>query len=97
MNDLYILHMTENDKFRWEKLPTAIDGPCGRESHSAIFHYDEKEDAKFLIVFGGMDGNRLGDLWFLDLKQLVWVQFEIFGIPPAPRSLHTATLVDSKM
>ena len=89
--------MTENDKFRWEKLPTAIDGPCGRESHSAIFHFDEKEDAKFLIVFGGMDGNRLGDLWFLDLKQLVWAQFEIFGIPPAPRSLHTATLVDSKM
>jgi host cell factor len=89
--------MTENQKFRWEKLPTAKEGPCGRESHSAVFHNDEKENVKFLIVFGGMNGNRLGDLWFLDLKQLVWVQFEISGIPPTPRSLHTASVIGSKM
>ncbi|XP_070508285.1 host cell factor homolog hcf-1-like isoform X2 [Chironomus tepperi] len=83
--------------FIWEKLPTALEGPCGRESHSAIFHYDEKENVKFLIVFGGMNTDRLGDLWFLDLNQLIWVQFEIDGIPPAPRSLHSASLIGTKM
>ncbi|KAL7026501.1 hypothetical protein ACKWTF_005046 [Chironomus riparius] len=97
MNDLYILHMTENDKFIWEKLPTAVEGPCGRESHSAVFHYDKKENVKFLIVFGGMNTNRLGDLWFLDLNQFVWMQILVSGIPPAPRSLHSASLIGTKM
>lgn len=89
--------MTENEKFRWEKLPIATNGPCGRESHSAVFYHDKKENFKFLIVFGGMNGCRLGDIWFLNLNQLVWVQFEINGIPPAPRSLHTANLIRNKM
>lgn len=97
MNDLYVLHIIADEKFRWERLPRTANDPPKRESHSAVFYFDEKENRKFLIIFGGMNGARLGDLWFLDLRQLIWKQFEIEGIPPSPRSLHTANLIGQKM
>ena len=28
---------------------------------------------------------------------MVWIQPEVFGIPPLPRSLHSATLIGNKM
>lgn len=97
MNDLYILYILENEKFKWLKLPSHINGPSNRESHSAIYYCDKIEIRKFLIIFGGMNGERLGDLWFLDLDQLIWVQYEVVGLPATPRSIHTAALIDSKM
>lgn len=97
-NDLYILHNHSKIKYAWEKIETATQ-PIARESHSAVFHHNNKTNQKHLIIFGGMnsDNGRMGDLWFLDVDQLVWMNFEINGIPPSPRSLHSANLIGSRM
>jgi host cell factor len=95
-NDLFILHVYSKNKFAWEEVITET-GPTGRESHSAVLHHNKIQDKKFLVVFGGMNGERLNDLWFLDIDELVWMQFEVNGIPPESRSLHTASLIGSQM
>lgn len=43
-----------------------------------------------------MVGTRLGDLWILDLITLNWSSPQLYGIPPLPRSLHTANIVDNR-
>lgn len=96
VNDLYVLNALTETKFEWTRLHI-LPGPSERESHSAIYYHDKIENRNFLVIFGGMNGSRLGDLWFLDLKQLVWVQFQTNGASPCPRSLHTATLYGTKM
>ncbi|KAJ1363169.1 hypothetical protein KIN20_022966 [Parelaphostrongylus tenuis] len=80
---------------QWEEPVTYGARPCARESHSAIVH--ETEACRQLIIFGGMNGNRLGDLWILDLDSMTWDNPLIDGIPPTPRSLHTANLVGHRM
>lgn len=94
LNDLYILHNLSKNKFAWEKIEIT-SRPLPRESHSAVLSCSQKH----LIIFGGMnaDCGRLGDLWFLDVEQLVWMNFEIQGIPPSLRSLHTANIIGSRM
>lgn len=95
-NDLFILHTHNKNKFAWEEVITE-NGPIGRESHSAIFYHNKIQDKNYLIIFGGMNGERLNDLWFLDVDEFIWMQFDIKGSPPEPRSLHTASLVGSQM
>ena len=60
LNDIFTLEIREGMSLQWV-CPT-IEGPCPtpRESHSAIA-YGSK-----LIIFGGMNGRRLGDCWMLD-------------------------------
>lgn len=98
MNDLYVLHNHSKNKYAWEKVETATQ-PSPRESHSAVFYHNNNTDQKHLIIFGGMnaDFGRLGDLWFLDVDQMVWMNFDINGIPPSPRSLHSANIIGSRM
>jgi hypothetical protein len=45
-----------------------------------------------VYIFGGEDASRrpLGDLHILDLAAMAWVRPDTAGIPPAPRSAHTA-------
>uniref|UniRef100_A0A158PB36 Fibronectin type-III domain-containing protein n=1 Tax=Angiostrongylus cantonensis TaxID=6313 RepID=A0A158PB36_ANGCA len=69
--------------------------PCARESHSAVVH--ETETCRQLVIFGGMNGCRLGDLWILDLDSMTWDNPLIAGVAPTPRSLHTANLVGHRM
>lgn len=40
-----------------------------------------------------MSGTRLGDVWIFDLFSMTWTNPIIHGIPPLPRSLHTANIV----
>ena len=60
LNDIFTLEIREGMSLQWV-CPT-IEGPCPtpRESHSAIA-YGSK-----LVIFGGMNGRRLGDCWMLD-------------------------------
>lgn len=95
-NDLFILHTYTKNKFAWEEL-VIPNGPRGRESHSAVFYHNKNLNQKNLIIFGGMNGSRLNDLWFLNVDDLIWQQFDVLGIPPEPRSLHTASLIGSRM
>lgn len=73
LNDIFTLEIREGMSLQWV-CPT-IEGPCPtpRESHSAIA-YGSK-----LIVFGGMNGRRLGDCWMLDTGEQHCVQPKTVG------------------
>ena len=50
-----------------------------------------------LIVYGGMNGQRMSDVWILDLINLNWSNPVPNGLEPLPRSLHTANLIGHRM
>ncbi|KAI6684909.1 hypothetical protein NL676_030822 [Syzygium grande] len=47
-----------------------------------------------LVIFGGQDAKRslLNDLHILDLETMTWDEFDAAGVPPSPRSDHTAAV-----
>ncbi|KAE9598133.1 putative FERM/acyl-CoA-binding protein, 3-helical bundle [Lupinus albus] len=47
-----------------------------------------------LVVFGGQDAKRtlLNDLHILDLETITWDEIDALGVPPSPRSDHTAAV-----
>ncbi|GFY91934.1 acyl-CoA binding protein 4 [Actinidia rufa] len=47
-----------------------------------------------LVIFGGQDANRslLNDLHILDLETMTWDEIDAVGVPPSPRSDHTAAV-----
>ncbi|CAH0385374.1 unnamed protein product [Bemisia tabaci] len=96
LNDLYTLELHPSGATSWEIPQTRGNEPPPRESHTACGYTDPEGHSK-LIIFGGMSGNRLGDLWMLDIDTMMWTKPEVVGIPPLPRSLHTATMIGSRM
>ena len=38
-----------------------------RESHSCVFYRGQVENRPKLIIYGGMNGHRLGDIWTFHL------------------------------
>lgn len=97
LNDLYILEMKQySNVMQWD-LPICYGTPPPpRESHTAVA-YEGPDGKKKLIIYGGMSGCRLGDLWQLDLDSMTWSKPFIDGPSPLPRSLHSATLINNKM
>ncbi|XP_038154355.1 host cell factor 1b [Cyprinodon tularosa] len=96
LNDLYCLELRPGSTVvSWEIPPTSGPPPPPRESHTAVM--TTKGGVSRLIIYGGMNGCRLGDLWVLDLESLVWSQPALSGTPPLPRSLHSATVINNKM
>jgi host cell factor len=91
LNDIYTLEIREGTSLQW--VSPTIEGECPnpRESHSAIT-YGSK-----LVVFGGMNGRRLGDTWIMDIDVMQWKCLEIEGVPPLPRSLHSSCLIKDRM
>ncbi|XP_039282665.1 host cell factor 1-like [Nilaparvata lugens] len=96
LNDLYTLDLKSNNSTAWELPQTYGTSPSPRESHTACAYTDSKGVSK-LVIFGGMSGCRLGDLWILDIETMAWNRPTVFGKTPLPRSLHTATVIGSKM
>ncbi|CAN6715070.1 unnamed protein product [Malus baccata var. baccata] len=47
-----------------------------------------------LMIFGGQDAKRslLNDLHILDLETMTWDEIDAVGVPPSPRSDHTAAV-----
>lgn len=66
LNDLYILELRNNNSTAWDIPQTYGTSPPPRESHTAVAYTVSDSHSK-LIVYGGMSGCRLGDLWILDI------------------------------
>lgn len=85
LNDLYILELRPGSGVvAWDIPITYGVLPPPRESHTAVV-YTEKDNKKSkLIIYGGMSGCRLGDLWTLDIGNgirngILWVGIECSG------------------
>lgn len=98
LNDMYTLQVRLNNENGLWDIPVTFGSPPGpRESHSAVAYVSRDNRFHKLIIYGGMSGCRLGDLYTLDIDTLMWCKPEVGGATPSPRSLHTATLVGDKM
>uniref|UniRef100_A0A5S6QXK1 Fibronectin type-III domain-containing protein n=1 Tax=Trichuris muris TaxID=70415 RepID=A0A5S6QXK1_TRIMR len=96
LNDLYTLDLRiGTNHLHWEIPLVYGNVPPARESHSACF-FDPGGKPQ-LIIYGGMNGHRLGDLWILEIGTMTWHSPKIGGIPPQPRSLHSANIIGNKM
>ncbi|XP_050092657.1 host cell factor isoform X2 [Anopheles aquasalis] len=96
LNDLYILEI-KNNLLQWEIPTTFGESPPPRESHTAVSWYDKKQKKYWLVIYGGMSGCRLGDLWLLDTDNMSWTRPRTLGPLPLPRSLHSSTLIGNRM
>ncbi|KAM7411075.1 hypothetical protein PAMA_021179 [Pampus argenteus] len=96
LNDLYCLELRPGSSVvGWELPVTSGPPPPPRESHTAVVA--SGRGANRLIIYGGMSGCRLGDLWVLDIDSLTWSKPTLGGTAPLPRSLHSATTINNKM
>ncbi|XP_077368298.1 host cell factor 1b isoform X2 [Festucalex cinctus] len=96
LNDLYSLELRQGSSVvSWDLPVTSGQPPPPRESHTAVVA--SGCGGSRLIIYGGMSGCRLGDLWVLDIDSLVWSKPALSGTNPLPRSLHSATTVHNKM
>ena len=67
LNDLYILELKPNSSaMSWDLPVTQGQPPPPRESHSCVAYTDKDGRRPRLIIYGGMSGCRLGDLWMYD-------------------------------
>ncbi|KAL7072380.1 hypothetical protein ACQ4LE_008714 [Meloidogyne hapla] len=96
LNDFYAVDLSQSPTLWWEVPMTIGMPPSPRESHTAV-HFITQTGKEQLIIYGGMDGNRMGDVWILDLKTWTWTNPVPNGIMPLPRSLHTANVIGSRM
>ncbi|KAK3581239.1 hypothetical protein CHS0354_032957 [Potamilus streckersoni] len=98
LNDLYALELkTGTSSLAWDNPATAGQPPPPRESHSCAGYMEKDGRRPRLIIYGGMSGCRLGDLWQLDIDSMTWTKPVIQGVAPLPRSLHSATVIGNRM
>lgn len=69
LNDLYILEIrgVHSHNGKWIMPKTYGEGPSPRESHTAVSFNCKFSGKLKLLIYGGMSGCRLGDLWLLDI------------------------------
>ncbi|GFV75140.1 host cell factor 1 [Trichonephila clavipes] len=96
LNDLYTLELRATSMM-WDIPHYNAQPPPPRESHTAVAYIGKNEKHARLIVYGGMSGCRLGDLWQLDIETMTWSKPVVQGLSPLPRSLHSATLIGHRM
>jgi hypothetical protein len=76
LNDLYTLELKPNSSsLAWDIPVVAGEPPPPRESHSAVAYADKDGHNLRLIIYGGMSGCRLGDLWVLDVGMCTMLVF----------------------
>ncbi|NP_001122009.1 host cell factor 1b isoform X1 [Danio rerio] len=98
LNDLYTLELRPGSNVAGWDIPITYGVlPPPRESHTAVVYTEKTSKKSRLIIYGGMSGCRLGDLWTLDIDTLTWNKPAISGAAPLPRSLHSATTITNKM
>lgn len=98
LNDLYSLELKHNSNaMGWDIPQAGGQPPPPRESHSCAAYAEKDGRRPRLIIYGGMSGCRLGDLWQLDCDTLTWTKPIVQGISPLPRSLHSATVIGNRM
>lgn len=96
LNDLYTLEIAGNQQM-WDLPTTYGDQPPPRESHTGVAYTCKKTGKSSLVIYGGMSGCRLGDLWLLDTETMMWTRPITNGPTPLPRSLHSSTLIGHRM
>jgi hypothetical protein len=62
LNDLYALECKGNN-YSWEQPIIRGTQPAERESHSCVSYRGLIENRSKIIIYGGMNGHRLGDIW----------------------------------
>ncbi|KAF3689493.1 Host cell factor [Channa argus] len=98
LNDLYTLELRAGSNVVGWDIPITYGVlPPPRESHTAVVYTEKTSRKSRLIIYGGMSGCRLGDLWTLDIDTLTWNKPSVSGTAPLPRSLHSATTITNKM
>uniref|UniRef100_A0A4W5LWA8 Host cell factor 1 n=1 Tax=Hucho hucho TaxID=62062 RepID=A0A4W5LWA8_9TELE len=98
LNDLYTLELRAGSSVVGWDIPITYGVlPPPRESHTAVVYTERDSKKSRLIIYGGMSGCRLGDLWTLDIDTLTWTKPSVNGTAPLPRSLHSATTITNKM
>ncbi|XP_015254125.1 PREDICTED: host cell factor 1 [Cyprinodon variegatus] len=98
LNDLYTLELRPGSSVVGWDIPITYGVlPPPRESHTAVVYTEKTTRKSRLIIYGGMSGCRLGDLWTLDIDTLTWHKPSVGGTAPLPRSLHSATTITNKM
>ncbi|XP_051509407.1 host cell factor 1-like isoform X3 [Myxocyprinus asiaticus] len=98
LNDLYTLELRPGCNVAGWDIPITYGVlPPPRESHTAVVYTEKTSKKSRLVIYGGMSGCRLGDLWTLDIDTLTWNKPAISGAGPLPRSLHSATTITNKM
>ncbi|KAI4901575.1 hypothetical protein NFI96_012098, partial [Prochilodus magdalenae] len=98
LNDLYTLELRPGSNVTGWDIPITYGVlPPPRESHTAVVYTEKTSKKSRLVIYGGMSGCRLGDLWTLDIDTLTWNKPGISGTAPLPRSLHSATTITNKM
>ncbi|KAM4587206.1 host cell factor 1a isoform 2-T2 [Odontesthes bonariensis] len=98
LNDLYTLELRPGSSVVGWDIPITYGVlPPPRESHTAVVYTEKTSRKSRLIIYGGMSGCRLGDLWTLDIDTLTWNKPSVSGTAPLPRSLHSATTITNKM
>ncbi|NXY81708.1 HCFC1 factor, partial [Alcedo cyanopectus] len=98
LNDLYVLELRPGSGvLSWDIPITYGVLPPPRESHTAVVYGERDARRAKLVIYGGMSGCRLGDLWTLDIETLTWNKPSLSGVAPLPRSLHSATTIGNKM
>ncbi|KAM9409255.1 host cell factor 1a isoform 1-T1 [Pholidichthys leucotaenia] len=98
LNDLYTLELRPGSSVVGWDIPITYGVlPPPRESHTAVVYTEKTTRKSRLIIYGGMSGCRLGDLWTLDIDTLTWNKPTVSGTAPLPRSLHSATTITNKM
>lgn len=99
LNDLYFLELKPNSNAMcWDIPHTCGQPPSPRESHSAVAYQvlDGLVKKWRLLVYGGMCGSRLGDLYQLEVDTMTWVKPIVGGELPSPRSLHSSTVLGNR-
>lgn len=79
--DLWVYYLKDK---RWDKI-SVPNGPSGRSGHRMVCL------KKKLFIFGGFHDNLreckyYNDVHCFDMENYAWVQLEIKGTPPSPRS-----------
>lgn len=88
-NKVYSLNLGSE---KWKEAHTS-KGPEGRSNHSAVIVKDH------MYIFGGTseEGEKLCDLWRLDLRTYAWEELKPTGDVPSGRSGHSAVVYSDVM
>ncbi|TSK13340.1 Host cell factor 2 [Bagarius yarrelli] len=98
LNDFYELELqTQSGVKGWIIPETKGGGPSPRESHTCVAYSGKSGSSPKLYIFGGMCGNRLADLWQLDIDTMTWSLPKTTGLCPLPRSQHSSNVIENQM
>ena len=61
LNDVFTLEIREGTSLQWQNPVIEGATPSPRESHAAV------TIGTRLLIYGGMNGKRLADIWMLDV------------------------------